>query len=492
MEAGEINLTNATVSGNSAASGGNLHNEGAGASMDLLNTTVADAVAGDGIDEVSGVVALKNSLVVDNTADDCTAPISTNGQNTDSDGTCGLSASLGDFTDATPDLGPLQNNGGQTDTHALLQSSSAIDTADNSACPDDDQRNAPRPLDGDNDAGAVCDRGAYELAVCLGQPATIIGTFGDDVLVGTAGPDVIVALSGDDIIIPGGGNDHICGDEGNDTISFADASGVIVNLNAGTASGHGSDQIAGVEHVVGSPGNDTITGTNGANTLNGGGGNDVLKGLAGSDILIGANGNDVLIGGPGDDQLDAGAGTDTARFPGTSPVTVNLATGTASGQGNDTIAGVENVTGSTRADTLVGHDGPNKLNGGAGADVLIGGLGNDTLIGGGGIDTAVFPGRARVRVDLRLGTATGRGNDILRGIENIRGGAGPDIIQGNNLRNVLNGLGGDDTIIGFGGNDVLIGFRGDDALNGGRGTDTCAGGPGVDRAFGCEIITGVP
>jgi hypothetical protein len=54
-------------------------------------------------------------------------------------------------------LGPLADNGGPTQTHALLPGSPAIDAGDNTACPATDQRGVTRPL------GAACDIGAYEF-----------------------------------------------------------------------------------------------------------------------------------------------------------------------------------------------------------------------------------------------------------------------------------------------------------------------------------------
>jgi len=54
-------------------------------------------------------------------------------------------------------LGPLQDNGGDTLTHALLPSSPAIDAGDADNCPATDQRGIPRPQ------GAGCDIGAYEF-----------------------------------------------------------------------------------------------------------------------------------------------------------------------------------------------------------------------------------------------------------------------------------------------------------------------------------------
>lgn len=64
------------------------------------------------------------------------------------------------FTVANPLLGPLQDNGGPTFTHALLWGSPAID-AGGTACPPDDQRGQPRPQ------GLACDLGAYEAAQSL-------------------------------------------------------------------------------------------------------------------------------------------------------------------------------------------------------------------------------------------------------------------------------------------------------------------------------------
>jgi Ca2+-binding RTX toxin-like protein len=86
---------------------------------------------------------------------------------------------------------------------------------------------------------------------CLGVPATIVGTPGNDILRATPGDDVIVGLAGNDVIDGRGGDDRICGGNGNDVIQ----------------AGAGSDR------VDGGAGNDVITmldGVRGNDTVNGG------------------------------------------------------------------------------------------------------------------------------------------------------------------------------------------------------------------------------
>jgi hypothetical protein len=69
-----------------------------------------------------------------------------------------------------PKLGPLQDNGGNTLTHALLATSPAIDTGNPAGCLDQnelplttDQRGFSRPADGGS-GSAICDMGAFEYA----------------------------------------------------------------------------------------------------------------------------------------------------------------------------------------------------------------------------------------------------------------------------------------------------------------------------------------
>jgi hypothetical protein len=61
-----------------------------------------------------------------------------------------------------PRLGPLANNGGPTQTHALLAGSPAIDHGDNTNAPATDQRGVARPRDGDHNGSRAVDIGAFE------------------------------------------------------------------------------------------------------------------------------------------------------------------------------------------------------------------------------------------------------------------------------------------------------------------------------------------
>jgi RTX calcium-binding nonapeptide repeat (4 copies) len=68
-------------------------------------------------------------------------------------------------------------------------------------------------------------------------------------------------------------------------------------------------------------------------------------------------------------------------------MTVNLASGSATGEGADALTGVENATGSSYPDLLTGSSGANVLTGSAGEDQLLGGGGDDRLYGSAGDDT---------------------------------------------------------------------------------------------------------
>ncbi|MEX2238956.1 MAG: hypothetical protein WEB00_15635, partial [Dehalococcoidia bacterium] len=119
---------------------------------------------------------------------------------------------------------------------------------------------------------------------------------------------------------------------------------------------------------AGSAAGETIAGTPGVDVIHGGGGTDIIDGLGGDDIICGGDGDDTITGNAGDDEIDGGKGRDTALFPGPA-VNVNLAVGTAlAGIDGDTLTSIENASGSSSADTLIGDGAGNRLEGLGGAD----------------------------------------------------------------------------------------------------------------------------
>ena len=158
---------------------------------------------------------------------------------------------------------------------------------------------------------------------------------------GTVGNDVICAGGGDDVIAPGGGDDLVLGGLGIDTITYASApTPVSVDLSRSRALGAGDDILLSIANVTGSPQNDSLTGD------------------AGPNILAGGNGADTIDGTGGNDTVSGDAGSDTASYAfAPNAVTINLATGTASGWGLDAFSAIENATGSAFNDSLLGDGG---------------------------------------------------------------------------------------------------------------------------------------
>ena len=233
------------------------------------------------------------------------------------------------------------------------------------------------------------------------------------------------------------------------------------------------------ETIIGATGNDVLNGMDGNDTLIGLAGNDTLIGMAGNDTLDGGIGDDLLRGGAGDDILIGGAGSDTASYEdATAGVTVSLAIAGAqvTGDGSDTLSGIENLVGSAFNDVLTGDAGVNRINGGAGNDTIDGGAGADTLTGGIGNDGYVVDDAGDVVVEL-----LGEGTDAVSAsvnytltdnVENLVLTGGARKGTGNALANVITGNGLSNVLTGGGGDDVLDGDTGADSLVGNSGNDT--------------------
>ena len=155
--------------------------------------------------------------------------------------------------------------------------------------------------------------GVYGDAIDL-SPMTFQNWHADArlILQGTDGVDSITGSDENDLIYGGGGGDVIEGGNGSDTLSYEWTSylfdiapgqvavGVTVRLNTGTTAGGDADgdTISGIENLIGTNFDDSLTGDGGDNDLNG---------LAGADTLTGGNGTDQLHGGHGDDTFSFSA-----------------------------------------------------------------------------------------------------------------------------------------------------------------------------------------
>ena len=148
-----------------------------------------------------------------------------------------------------------------------------------------------------------------------------LGSQGDDGITGESGNDVLSGLAGNDALDGGAGNDTLNGGAGRDTAvyQFAPAA-VTVTLGEGDSLGTASDGygdtdfLSGIENVIASEGDDSLTGNSGNNSLTGRGGNDTIVGLSGDDFFTGGMGADNLTGGAGSDRfiyLNASQGGDT-------------------------------------------------------------------------------------------------------------------------------------------------------------------------------------
>ncbi len=229
--------------------------------------------------------------------------------------------------------------------------------------------------------------------------------------------------------------------------------------------------------------NELIVGTAGDNTLTGNGGIDFMYGGGGADSLNGGEGDDQLDGGAGNDSLNGGNGSDTYQigtFINQTPAVDTI---------NDTGGNIDELAWSGLSSTFY-------------LDLSRGGAGNANLVGKAfqnGIlvqTTTVInqfsstkSGATTVSATVAPATAL-EGlyltdiNQYLNIINGLTGSDSSELIVGTSGFNTLIGNGGNDFMYGGAGNDTLSGGQGNDNLNGGDGNDRLDGGAGNDSLFG--------
>ncbi len=185
---GTLTVTDSTVSGNISGNGGGIRNDG---TLTVTNTTIYSntatfayggilnygvltvtnsTLAGNAAPSIGGIAGygtttLRNTIIANSlSGGNCDGAITDGGNNLQFNPNSGCGVTI---TAADPKLGPLANNGGSTQTMALLPGSPAIDGVTFNApngCPSTDQRGWQRPF------GSYCDIGAYERGAFLYLP----------------------------------------------------------------------------------------------------------------------------------------------------------------------------------------------------------------------------------------------------------------------------------------------------------------------------------
>lgn len=278
----------------------------------------------------------------------------------------------------------------------------------------------------------------------------LIGLGADTVELDTALPDTNISQAlvagGLEIFLDGNQIAFLEGvDELLEAESFFTATQSATNTIIGTA---GDDVLTGTKYtdiIWAQAGDDTVYGLESGDIIGGGAGDDEIWGGSGDDIIYGSTGLDDIYGEDGDDLIYAGADNDTV----------------------DGGAGDDRIYTFTGDDQVVGGDGADVIGGGAGDDTLSGGLGDDTIYGSAGADTVSGDGGD----DLLFGGADNDTIDGGAGIDEIYGGVGNDTLTGGaDADSFMFLLGfGDDSVTDFVLAQDTLGF--DEALWGGGLTE---------------------
>ncbi|HYP43187.1 MAG TPA: choice-of-anchor Q domain-containing protein, partial [Candidatus Nitrosocosmicus sp.] len=251
---GSITIVNSTISNNSAREdGGGIYNNNLG-TLALISSTIANNQAGinstfrtgGGINSSNfsiNSITARNTIIANNTSGgephDFRGNLTSQGHNL-IETTIDVSFRgdlTGNITGQDPLLDPvLRNNGGQTQTHALLQGSPAINAGNNANAPAIDQRGLPRIVGGTIDIGAYEEQAISFCTFTLSQSLVVVPGRGGNVSFNVSAPAGCpwTAIASPWITITSGARG-----DGNGTVSFS------VQLNQGDAAREGYIVVAG-------------------------------------------------------------------------------------------------------------------------------------------------------------------------------------------------------------------------------------------------------
>ena len=307
---------------------------------------------------------------------------------------------------------------------------------------------------------------------------------------GIAASDIRVTRQDDDLILQVAGtqdqvtawgyfaNDGAFNPSGIEVIRFAD----------GTSWDYATVR---AKSLIGTEGNDRLTGFNTNDVIEGSGGNDVLDGRGGNDILHGGAGDDMLYCGAGYDTLDGGSGNDTLDA-GSAGIATYLF---GRGDGQDKVVGYPTdwIDWNNPYNFRKGLDDVIQFKSGiVPSDILVKATPNGLVLQIAGTQDQLT---VQDYFSVNFQYASSIGNDLLK-VRFADGSRwnyaqvialsqiateGDDYLSTFWSNGYANGLGGNDTISGDG---TLVGGAGDDRLMGLDGSDTLDGGPGIDRLTG--------
>jgi Ca2+-binding RTX toxin-like protein len=347
---------------------------------------------------------------------------------------------------------------------------------------------------------------AVVLAPPLSSKLVAYGGLGDDVLTGGGGDDELHGGPGNDtfkMAADADGADSYEGEDGIDTVDYSNRTdGVTVDIGPGAPNVTGSIDLAGLDFAGGALDGETLALLdNGLSVMvmfDEPGSpeavvsqiNEARSGLA---TLTGTNflsltttstANDASMEVVGSGLAYLSLGLQAGRV-----TSLDDADDGLSNEHDDVRGTIENVTGGSGDDILVGSSARNLLKGGLGDDLLEGGANSacstgDVLSGDDGADTFFVP-TVNCKVVINGGSGgdtvdySGRGSALR--IDNVRGTAD----DGNSTANERGTVGEDiETLVGGFGNDALTGGVGNDTLRGGAGNDTLSGAAGDDLLIG--------
>lgn len=462
------------VSYENATGGVNIVMTGGGDGTATDNSPVGNHI---GTDTITNATYLRGSKYDDYLEGD--------GQTTRYRGSAGNDTIVGDASVASQNQIDHSNSPGGINVDLSLGSNQVVDDGFGTT---DDLTNIRRVdgsifddhITGDGNANRLRGNGGDDTLIGGGGNDILIGDFGDDLdpetggtiilggddyLDGGAGNDTLEGGAGNDVIVGGQGDDNIDGGDDSefgvrqtfDTLDYGAETGggaVTVNLATGTATDTfgDTDTITGIERVIGTSGNDVLTGGNTDNDdyeeFNGRGGND---------------------------SIDGGSGFDRASYQDAAgAITVNMALGsnqvTDDGDGGvDDLSNIEAIEGSQFSDTIAASNNM-WVRGRAGADDISASSGTIRVdysnsgavmgvtvnLSAGSIVSAVNGATVDAGEALDGTSLAGGDTDTLSGVGRVRGSQFGDHLVGGAADEIFQGLDGDDTIDGGGGTNTVL------------------------------------